>query len=243
MREAAASLAGFADDPVSLVTACRRLIQRHPANAPVWWLCARTLSAADPGDEAWRCLDELVDDPTTLEAVHGLDDGARVCVVGSPERFRRALGRRGDLEVRVLDVEGDGPSFVRDLEDLDVAGVDVSVTGLAAAVAGADVVLVDADAVGPEALLAAPGSWAAAAVARTSGVAVWAVAGRGRLVPASLWPTLVQRVEAGRVDPWAAEHDLVPLSLIDRLAGPAGPEAVHAGLARVDLPDVAELRR
>ena len=45
VRGAASSLAGFASDPASLLTACRRLIDRHAANGPVWWVCARTLSA------------------------------------------------------------------------------------------------------------------------------------------------------------------------------------------------------
>ena len=72
VREAAASLAGFAGDPASLVTACRRLIDRHAANGPIWWLCARTLVAADPADEAWRCLDAYVADPTVTELAHAL---------------------------------------------------------------------------------------------------------------------------------------------------------------------------
>ncbi|MCU1355031.1 MAG: hypothetical protein JWM89_449, partial [Acidimicrobiales bacterium] len=156
VREAAASLAGFAEDPTSLVTACRRLIDRHAGNGAIWWLCARTLVAADPADEAWRCLDDLTTDPTMDELSHAIPDGARVVVIGWPERLAPALSRRGDLEVRVVDVEGDGPGFVRLLERLDVPAVDVAVTGLAAAVAASGVVVLDAAAVGPEIALAAP---------------------------------------------------------------------------------------
>ncbi|MCA9233988.1 MAG: hypothetical protein KDA44_00855, partial [Planctomycetales bacterium] len=107
VSEAAASLASFASDPTSLVTACRRLIDRHPANGPVWWVCARTLLAADPADEAWRCHAELDADPTLDELAHALPDGGRVAVVGWPERLGAPLSRRGDLEVRVVDVDGD----------------------------------------------------------------------------------------------------------------------------------------
>lgn len=243
VREAAASLAGFADDPASLVTACRRLIDRHAANGAVWWVCARTLSAADPADEAWRCLDDLVSDPTVDELSHALPEGARVTVVGWPERLAPALVRRGDVEVRVVDVEGDGPGFVRLLERNDVSAVDVAVTGLAGATATSDLVLLDATAIGPDVALAAPGSWAAAAVARAADVPVWLTAGAGHLVPATLWPALTGRIQGTATAPWSLDHDLLPLDLVTRLAGPKGPEAVADGLRRIDTPDVAELRR
>lgn len=243
VREAAASLAGFAGDPASLVTACRRLIDRHAANGPVWWLCARTLVAPDPADEAWRCLDAYVADPTVGELSHALPDGARVVVVGWPERLAPALARRGDVAVRVVDVEGDGPGFVRALERADVHAVEVSASGLAAAVADSDVVVLDIAAACSGSALVACGSWAAAAVARAAGVEVWAVAGTGRLVPDGMWPALTGRLAGAATAPWDRDHDHLPLNLVDRLVGPRGPEPVVDGLRRVDTPDAAELRR
>lgn len=243
VREAARSLAGFSGDPASLVTACRRMIDRHAANGPIWWLCARTLVSAEPADEPWRCLTEFETDPTVGELSHALPEGARVAVVGWPERLGPAFGRRGDLEVRVVDVEGDGPGFVRHLEQLDVPAVDVRVEGLAAAAAVADLVVVEAVAIGPEAALVPPGSWALAAVARTSEVPVWLVAGVGRLVPSGLWPSLTGRLAGAATAPWDRDHDLLPLDLVDRLVGPTGPEPVAEGLRRGTTPDAAELRR
>ena len=243
VREAAASLARFAEDPASLVTACRRLIDRHAANGPIWWLCARTLVAADPADEAWRCLDDLTVDPTVGELGHALEESVRAVVIGWPERLAPAFARRGDVEVRVVDVEGDGPGFVRLLERLDVPAVDVPSTGIAPAVAASGVVLIDAAAIGPETVLAAPGSWAAAAVARAAGVPVWVVGGAGRLVPAGLWPALVGRLAGAATAPWDQELDHLPLALVDALVGPSGPEPVAEGLRRIDTPDAAELRR
>jgi hypothetical protein len=243
VKEAAASIATFSDDPASLVTACRRLIDRHAANASIWWLCARTLLAADPGDEAWRCLDDFTVDPTIGELAHALPDGARVAVVGWPDRLAEALAPRGDVHVLVIDVDGDGPGFVRCLERLDVDATDVGVNGLAGAVAAADLLVLEPSAIGPEVALAAPGSWPAAAVAHAAGVPVWAVAGAGRLVPAGLWPSLEARLGGAATPPWEGDHDRVPLALVDRLAGPVGPEPVDQGLRRLDTPDVAELRR
>ncbi|MCU1370256.1 MAG: hypothetical protein JWO77_1450, partial [Ilumatobacteraceae bacterium] len=183
VQEVAASLAAFADDPVSLVTACRRLIDRHPANGPVWWLCARTLTASDPGDEAWRCHTDFYEDPTIDELAHALPADASITVVGWPERLAGAFARRGDVQIRVIDVDGDGPGFVRALERLDVEAVDVAVSGMGPAVAASDLVVLDAYAIGPRDALVAPGSWAAASLARTSEIPVWLAGGRGRGVP------------------------------------------------------------
>lgn len=243
VQEAAASLATFADDPVSLVTACRRLIDRHPANGPIWWLCARTLLAADPGDEAWRCHSDFHADPTVEELAHALPVDATVVVVGWPERLAAAFARRGDVEVRVIDVDGDGPGFVRALERLDVGAVDVAVSGLAPAAAAGDLVVLDASAIGPRDALVAPGSWAAAAVARTSEVPVWLVGGRGRSLPAALWPALQARLGGAARAPWERGIDPLPLELVDQVAGPSGLVTVAEALATVDTPDAAELRR
>ena len=243
VREAAASLAGFADDPVSLVTACRRLIDRHPANGAIWWLCARTLLAADPADEAWRCHSDFHADPTIDELSHLLPSSASVAVVGWPDRLASAFGPRGDVAVRVVDVDGNGPGFARMLERLDVEAVDVSVAGLAPAVGGADLLLLEASAVGPTHALVEPGGWAAAAVARAAEVPVWLVGGRGRPVPASLWPALERRLGGAARAPWELGIDVLPLDLVDQVAGPSGLQTVAGALATVETPDAAELRR
>lgn len=242
-REAAASLAAFADDPVSLVTACRRLLDRHLTNGPIWWLCARTLAAGDPGEEAWRCLDALTVDPTVSELSHALPEGARVGVVGWPERLLPGFTPRGDVDVLVVDVEGDGPGFVRALERSDVAALDVPVAALGRAAAGVDLIVIEALAVGPDSLLASPGSWALAAVASTSGVPVWAVAGVGRVMCRGAWVALSERLARASSSPWDLTVDRVPLDLVDRVVGPGGVETVGDGLRRCDAPDVAELRR
>lgn len=243
LRAAAASLAGFADDPASLVTACRRLVERHPANGPVWWLSARTLTAADPAGAARRSLDDAMTDPTVGELAHALPDGARVAVVGWSDRLLTSFARRGDLQVRVVDVEGDGPGFVRELDGHQVEAVDVAVSGLAAATAASDLIVLDATAIGPETAVVAAGGWSMAAVARASGVPVWLVAGVGRVLPTALWPAVTERLRGGATAPWGTGRDLVPLDLVDAMVGPTGPESVADGLRRVDVPDAPELRR
>jgi hypothetical protein len=237
VHAAAASLAGFAADPVSLVTAARRLLDGHPANGALWSVCARVVAATDPADEAWRCLDLFVADATVAELSHALPEGAGVVVVGGPHRLLRAFAARGDVRVTAVDLQGDAYGFERTLDRLDVAVTSVDAAGLGAVAAAADLVVLDADAVGPDVALAAPGSWPVAAVAATEGVPVWVVAGWGRTVPPGLWPALGRRAGA------SGSVEAVPLARVDRLVGPEGPEPVPRGLGRVDAPASAELAR
>lgn len=64
--EAAFTLAELAEqEPVALLTASRRLLERHPACGPLWWVCARLLeeaSGADPYESGRRLAVELVGD-------------------------------------------------------------------------------------------------------------------------------------------------------------------------------------
>src|SRR5258707_7952691 len=58
--EAADALEGFASEPASLVVACRRALAHHRSCGPLWWVCARILSAPDPragAREASRLLE------------------------------------------------------------------------------------------------------------------------------------------------------------------------------------------
>jgi hypothetical protein len=62
--EAADALAGFADEPASLVVACRRVIAHHATHAPLWWVCARILAAPEPRVAARDAVKVLETDRT-----------------------------------------------------------------------------------------------------------------------------------------------------------------------------------
>jgi hypothetical protein len=240
VRETATAISAVASDPYALVTAGRRMIDRHPTSAPLWWFSARVLTAPDPRAEAHRAADEIADDDTALELAHALPDGARVCVIGWPEVTAAALVRRGDVEVLVIDVHAEGSSFVGRLQHYDVAAVDVPPEGLGAAVADCDLVVLEAEALGPTAALARSGSRAAAAVARHAGVPVWLVAGVGRGLPQAMWDALVARGGFDE-DPWDAEDETLPLDLVDRIATPHGLRSVSEALQLIDCPVAPEL--
>ena len=239
-REAAAALAGCADDPRALVMACRRLVDRQATSGPLWWLAARVVASPDPETEAWRSAEILRSDPTPAVVAALLPDDATVAVLGWPEQVTDALRRRGDARVLVVDSLGDGAPLVATLDRAGSEATLVPESGLGAAVAASTLVLLDASAVGPGGFLAAAGSRGAAAVAYTEEIPVWVVAGAGRILPERLWAAMVGTVTAVG-DPWDADWEVVPLALATAVVGPDGPEAPAEALDRVDCPDAPEL--
>ena len=242
VQESAAALGAFWDDPAALVAACRRIVDRQLTCAPLWWLCARLLCSDDPRSEARSVVTELADDPTARQLAHAFPSDISVVVIGWPEQSMEAFERRGDVEVIVVDVEGDAHSAVRRLESMDVEAVEVPSRNIGAAVAESDLVVLDAMAVGPGVALAASGSTAAAAVARAHGTPVWLAAGAGRLLPQRMWDALCSRW-SGAVDPLEAGEELLSLDLVDRIAGIGGVVDVAEGLRHTDCPVAPELFR
>lgn len=242
-REAAAALAGFSADPPALVTACRRLVDRHPAVGPIWWTAARVLAAADPAGEARRCAAQIDGDPTTGVLAAELPDGATVLVIGWPEQTADALTRRADLDVLVADGGGsDGNYLARRLARDGSEVAAVADAGIGSAAAAADIVVIEATAAGPGGLVAASGSLAAAAVAHHLGVPVWAVVGEGRVLPGRLWAALEARLDDD-ADPWESAYEIVPVSLVAVAVGPAGRAAPDTVERRADCPVAPELLR
>lgn len=240
VREAAGALASFSDDPAALVTACRRLVDRQPHNAPIWWLAARVLASGDAAHEAWVAADELEADPTSMVLRDELPPEARVLILGWPEQVAGAIVRRGDLTVMVADALGDGSGLVRRLERSGCEPLLVEERGVGAAAASADLVVLEALGMGGEGFTAVSGSLAAASVARHAGVAVWVVAGVGRVLPGRMWDAYVRRLD-DEGDPWDLDQELVSLDLVDAVVGPTGLMVPLEALKRADCPVVAEL--
>lgn len=241
-REAAGALATFGDDLPALLTGCRRLIDRHPAVAPLWWLAARALAAEDPSCECWLVASELGADPTSALLAADLPDEAVVTVLGWPEQAGDAIRRRGGVEVLVVDTGDAGSPFTRRLVAEGIDAIEVPEAGLAAAVRRSSLVLLEASAMGPSGCVCAAGSLAAAAVARSFGIDVLAVAGVGRVLPGRLWEALTDRLLDGR-DPWDLDSEVVPLDLVPAVAGPSGIADASDAVKRGDCPVVPELLR
>jgi hypothetical protein len=243
-REAAFALDAVAGtDPAGLVPSCRRLIERHVTNGPLWWLSARVLSSPEQGETARESAAALEADPTDRRLANALPDDTSVLVVGWPDIAAEALRRRGDLELLIVESGGEGDALARRLgrDGAEVSPVPDRGVGAAATVAG--LVIVEALAAGPSGILAASGSLAAAAVAAQAGVPVWAVVGVGRALPDALWAALLSRFDDTGLEPWDRNGELVAASLIDSVVGPDGPGNPIDGLATTTCPVAPELLR
>ena len=233
-REAASALAMFSDDPAGLVTACRRLVDRHPTAGPMWWLAARVLVSGDPAGEAWRAAEELDDDPTASVLAACIPDDAVVTVLGWPEQASSAFGRRAATCAPSSSTRSaTAHALVR---RLSAAGSDSAVvpeSGVGAAAASSGLVLLEAGAAGGDGFVAVAGSRAAAAVAHHAGVAVWAVAGLGRVLPAPMWRALRAEVEDVE-EPWEDVEEVVPADLVDAVVRPTGVLNTAEALAKPD---------
>src|SRR4051794_28900873 len=170
VRETATAMAAVAhEDPVGMVPACRRLIQRHLTTGPMWWLVANVLTAGDPVAAAWMAGDEIENDDTAEQLARALPDDATITIVGWPAQVAAGLRRRGDVEVLVVDCAGDGHALVRRLDGMGVDAVTVSESGLGAAGGGAGMGGGEAPPARSAAPVGAPRPPPAAAVARPSG--------------------------------------------------------------------------
>ncbi len=235
VEEAVSALSVFSEDPPAMLTACRRLLTRQPAVGPLWWMCARMVTAADGRDEARAILADLRGDRTGREMAHALPDGATVAVAGWPELTIDALPRRGDVRVLVLDVDGHGPSVAHRLACRDVDVLEVDAAKVAGAVTESDLVVVEAAAAGEAAALVDVGSVGLAATARALGRPVWLVVGRGRMLIEPYWRAVEDRVaEPGR-PAFAAPFEVLSLGLVDQLATVDGLVSV----ADCPSPDIA----
>ena len=239
VRETASALNGLGLDPSGLVTACRRIVERHPTSGPLWWLTARVLTAAEPMRDAAACARAVANDPTEEMLIEHLPADALVCVCGWPDLVTDALVRRGDVRVLAIDSsETDG--FVRRLQRADIEVDAVSPTGLGAAAASADVVLIEASAVGQDGVIAVAGNRAVASVAYCAEIPVWLVAGVGRRLPPPMWTTMIERLSALDL-PWELDEEIVPLALFSHIIGPGGLDEAPGDAASPECPVAYEL--
>lgn len=216
VRESAAALSSFADDPMGLLTSCRRLLGRRRDCGPLVWLAARMLTGLDPRQEARDAVDDLDCDPTgwaLREAMDVLPSGASVMTVGERDEVAVALQVRPDLQSVAPHPEG---------------------------TAAADLVVLTSDCLGPSEALVAAEALSVAEAARTSGTPVWLVAGVGRVLPEPMWTAL--RARRRPDDP--ALHGLAVLDLdrfVTKVVTHEGLRTPAEAACQSDCPIVREL--
>lgn len=240
VEEAASALSVFARDPAAMLTASRRLLTRQPAVGPLWWMCAEMVTAPEARATARSISDQLRQDRTGRHLVDELPDGATVAIAGWPDITVAALPRRGDIEVLVVDVQGQGQSVVRRLERQDLVAEAVDPASLAGVIEESDLVIVEAGAAGEAAALVDVGSVPLAATARALGTPVWMVAGVGRRVLERYWQAIAERVEEPDLPSFLAAFEVLGLGLVDVVVTPTGACRV-AELTPPEMPLAQEL--
>jgi len=235
---AADALAGFADEPASLVVACRRVLAHHRAHGALWWVCSRILAAADAAAAAHAAVRELEADRTgdrlgaTLPL---LDEGEVVAVIGYTSTIDDALLERFDIDAVAIRVDGDNPvaALRRRRSDHAVRVVDEWDPVLERTAR----LLVSAVAIGPERALVPAGTADVFEAIGTGAREAWLVGGVGRVLPARVYEMIVSSLPA------ESSYEEVSLQRFDRIAGPRGIERPSDAVGRIDCPVVPELLR
>lgn len=245
VRETALALCDMAFDPQSLVLACRRIVERHPTTAQLWWLCAHVLTAADPFERARELALVVERDDTPGHLDDALPDDAAVVIVGWPSTTVRCLAQRGDATMLVVDSHGEGEALVDRLHHAEIAAEMVPAECVGAAIAQCDAVVVEALATGAGAVLAVGASRGVVETARTLGKPTMLVAGVGTRMPDVMWQGMLAAL--GMPDDWRAGLDVIEVSRFTRVIGPHGAtDAASASFADAlapECPAASELLR
>ncbi len=236
VAETADCLAEFTDDLTQLVTVCRRLLAHHVECAPLWWLCAHVVAAADPGKGASDAIRVLQDDRTAarLASLLPFPHDQPIAVLGWPEATGRALAERPDLDVvAVRPRQGDRAMAARLRRvDQSIRIVDeAEITALAPSH-----LLLEVIAASPTAALVPEG--VADLLWGLGSTHMWLVVSSGRLLPARLFDVL--RAEAIKQERPVEDLDV---TLAEQVAGPNGLEPPDRLKHRVGCPAAPELLR
>jgi hypothetical protein len=231
--ETAECLADFDDDPAQLVLVCRRLLAHHPANGPLWWLCARVVGAPDPATAARDAMRVIAKDRTAdrLAAVLPFPHDEPIAVLGWPETAGVALAQRPDLDVVVVRPDRSDAGLRRRLGDAD-RPVRMADTTEAMAV-GATHLLVEVLVASPTTAIVPDGTadlrWG------LPGAALWLVAPVDRILPERLFAVVRER--AGE------DAEVMAIAEAAQVAGPGGLDSPERFVTRLDCPLAPELLR
>lgn len=241
VRETALALCELEFDPQSLLLACRRIVERHPTMAQLWWLCAHVVTAPEPFVRARELAREVERDDTPDHLDDALPDDASVVIVGWPFTTVKCLAQRGDALMLVVDSHGEGEALVDRLHDAQIAAELVPGECMAAAVRQSSVVIIEALACGPRQALTVGGSHGVVETARALGKPVWLVTGAGTRLAAPLWDGMVAALNL--YNDWHAGLDVVDVQRFDRIVGPYGSLEDASTQLEAECPPATELLR
>ncbi len=228
-----------AADPAAVLTASRRLVERHPGCGPLWWVCAHMLPSGDPYETAQTVTATLMSDTVpdrVADALRASFTSSDVLVATAPvDLVRQALARRGTYHLRLV---ADYSWLRHATRELGTVVDDLtSWEGGEAerALEGASALLVEPCLASVSGLLVEPASGAAVEMAVEMGVPVWALLGTGVVLPQGLADFAAELTgeDLELLEPdlfaWAVDEsgqgEIEPV--LARVACPPGMELVH----------------
>lgn len=240
--EAAEALVHMVRDPAGVVVSARRMMEHHPDNSSLWWMCAHAVTSMEPQAAIRECVRTLSTDATSAMLQAELPTDATVCTAGWSGHLVDAVVRRGDVRVLVVDSLGEGQDALRVFARRGVDAELVAPEGIAAAVAASDVTIVTAKATSRDGVLCAGGALPLVALARLLDRPSWLVAPEGMHLAPSLWKAMKEDL-CGRPDSWASGYDVMEWAYVSHIVDGTGIVDVEKYLARVSCPDAPELLR
>lgn len=233
---------------------CRRLMEFHPEMGPLWWLCARMVSAIDPAAEAQACVAELEDDATPsvlAEALSTRTDQRQITLIPPAELAVAGLNAVDPplADINLLVPNGSFVPFLGDFSDSLASRAKVG------DVEDGGLVLVEAVAAAPPGVLVRNVRGAGSVrdlvdlLREEWGVAVWAVAGRGRVFGVDLFLEMSHRsLEPNRSrlsrsrDPEGDLVSFISVRDLERVIRPTGACDPKEGLSLSDCLTPEELK-
>ncbi len=224
-------------EPAAVLTASRRLVQRHPACGPLWWVCAHLVGSDDPLETAHRISGELYSDTVPDRVADALrvdfTSSDVLCATSPTDVFREALSRRGTYVVRLI---GTYRTLRHELRGLGVAVEDATgfeVEEAHEALDRASALLVEPCFAGGPGLYVEPGVASVVEQAVRSKVPVWALLGTGRVLTSQLAEAAAHLC--------ADDLELVSPEMIRQAVDATGTTDLRTALARSTCPPGADL--
>jgi hypothetical protein len=226
-----------AEEPAAVLTASRRLVERHRSSGPLWWVCAHMVASDDPLETAHRISAELYSDAVPDRVADALriefTSSDVLCSTSPSETFQQALSRRGTYIVRLI---GGYRSLRRDMRSLGSVVAEATgyeVEEASEALEGANVLLVEPCFAGGAGLFVEPEVASVVELASRLEVPVWALLGAGRVLSSQLAETAA--------DLAGDELELVAPMVVSRAVDCNGIGDLRAALGRASCPPGTEL--
>lgn len=217
IEEAAHGLGGLDSNRPELVAACRRLLAQQPATGALWGLAARMVTSSEPRTEGFKVLDEIRSDKVGSVLVASLPDDATVVTTPGSSSFIDGFGRRGDVSVRLFDVDGQAASAERRLTRVEVDAEAFEAADLFGSVEACELVVVEALAVGPDEALVGPGAGACAALAMARNRPLWLFVPAGSVMRREYWDAQQALLKPRPQFEYRSQFEYVSLEGVTRL--------------------------